>query len=53
MTDTPAKPSLSLLPGNALKTVDDIAAFYKRITGKDMTEAERQYAREKLGEPEA
>lgn len=51
MIDAPTKPTLTLVPGAALKTAGDIAAFYKRLTGRDMTEEGRRYAREKLGQP--
>ena len=48
MADDPKKPDLTLLPGAAFKTVDDVAAFFERVTGRTMTDAERKYAAEKL-----
>jgi hypothetical protein len=54
MTDTPSKPTLTLLSGEAIGKgdVDAIDDFYFRVTGKRMTEAERQYAAEKLANPD-
>lgn len=46
MADDP-KPNLALL--GEIKSVDDVAAFYKKVTGRDMTDDERAYAAQKLG----
>ena len=39
---TPAKPDLSMLNGVNIQDVDQVEAFYEKLTGKKMTPAERE-----------
>lgn len=46
--DNAAKPTLHLLSGSKVLDVEALAAMYRRLTGKEMSEEGRAYAREQL-----